>query len=807
MGCIIYKLPYRRSYRQGLSCKVNEIDLTCLDVKETQSRIDRLVNGMLLPHTVFFGQHMGPGRGLVDSTDRTLKEHLAMVFPLDNWKAARGIAREKMNSLHDLILTSKASLDAAKTVLCRLQEADASTRRQCAQFEFQREDKLAALDAVQNRLHAENARSNEDSVAYLETFPTSADQVSVVIEDYKQQLSTLEEDTGTRLDAQRESAASQVTSSNASLVAAEELQSRISALLLKSRYWEAERERKISDIRKYIQVTEKELQAMESHAGIDDKWKAASSQMRICDEKLHELMVINVEHKIDQRGTIFSKEWEAVHNSRNRVSALKEERVRLETSLRELNVRLVQSENVSMVPSNEYDGGLSVSSPSIPNACETCLRPFDGELYERARSQLQLEAVSIEKAMKKTGTQLANENMSYRAALSVLRDQIDRERRSIIERKAKVSETFGALRSERSTRDGLTREISELEKKIIVMRRDQNLYLKEIYDISYGLPCPNDEEHKTVDNIMAAAAKYVTDKNTKLSTAENHYNAVMAEFQAREYYRTETVSRRRDLQAHIDDLLDIQKEYQRIETARISIQQDVNPYMESLKLVQSELNAETSKLEKREREFSGLKDSLNTFKALDVAFGPRGVPSFVLEEGLLWLERLTSMYLDRLSGGELMLQIRAFSDYKSSNRVEGDNKEIISKKVFVRTGGDSPVFRERSLRQLSGGQRRRCSVAFALAFADLAHERAGFRSSMVVMDEILQSLDEDGRKRISKILPDLIDETRSPRNTILVVAQDEAPEIAGLAHGGIDIVSRKNDQSEVLLDSIDSILT
>lgn len=793
-----------RSYRQGLCFKVNDIDLTCLDVKETQSRIDRLVNGTLLPHTVFFGQHMGPGRGLVDSTDRTLKEHLAMVFPLDVWKAARSMSREKISSLHDVMLTSEASLDAAKAVLSRLQAAKASARDQHNAFEAQREKTLTDIDEERNSFHARNSRSSEDSIAYSETFPTTADQVSTIIDDCKHKLRQLEDYTGSTLDSQRESTASALTLSKASLLAAEELQSRITSLLLKSRDWEDERERKARDIRNYIETARKELNGMESPADIDAKWRAASMEMRDCEEKFQELVMVNIDFKDDQSHASFSTEVSVVQKSQKRVSALQDERVRLETALHEVKARLLQSENVSLsssVASGEEHG---LSALSNPTSCETCLRPFDGELYVRARSQLEQEAAAIEEAVSKTEAQHKNEKRSYETAVLVLGAEVDEERRRLLDRKAKVSETFSILRSTRSIRSSLSREISEFEKKLDLLYRDPNLYLNEIQDITATLRKATHSE--PMDSIVKTVQENVAASREALSQAERQYETVIAKVQAREILRTESLSRRRNLQDHIDDLLDVQKKYQSLESARNSAQQDVNPYMESLRRVHSELNAETSTFQKREQEFSKLKGSLNTFKSLDVAFGPRGVPSFVLEEGLLWLERLTSMYLDRLSAGELMLQIRAFSDYKSSNRVEGDNKEIISKKVFVRTGGAFPVFRERTLRQLSGGQRRRCSLAFALAFADLAHERAGFRSSLIVMDEILQSLDEDGRRRISKILPDLLDEKHSPRNTVLVVAQDEAPEIAGLAHGGIDIVSRKMDQSEVLLDSIDSAL-
>jgi ATPase subunit of ABC transporter with duplicated ATPase domains len=50
----------------------------------------------------------------------------------------------------------------------------------------------------------------------------------------------------------------------------------------------------------------------------------------------------------------------------------------------------------------------------------------------------------------------------------------------------------------------------------------------------------------------------------------------------------------------------------------------------------------------------------------------------------------------------------------------------------------------RSLRQLSGGERRRAALALALAHADLASARGGVTCDLLVLDEVLQHLDAVG---------------------------------------------------------------
>ena len=114
---------------------------------------------------------------------------------------------------------------------------------------------------------------------------------------------------------------------------------------------------------------------------------------------------------------------------------------------------------------------------------------------------------------------------------------------------------------------------------------------------------------------------------------------------------------------------------------------------------------------------------------------------------------------------------------------------------------------QRSVRQLSGGERRRVALALALGFAELASARTGLRCNLLVLDEVnastnqsqtsftcyicgykrrsltqlveafrhrlaclqvLQQLDEEGCARVSKLLRSM------PQANILVVGQADS---------------------------------
>ncbi|KAK9831419.1 hypothetical protein WJX81_003210 [Elliptochloris bilobata] len=73
--------------------------------------------------------------------------------------------------------------------------------------------------------------------------------------------------------------------------------------------------------------------------------------------------------------------------------------------------------------------------------------------------------------------------------------------------------------------------------------------------------------------------------------------------------------------------------------------------------------------------------------------------------------------------------------------------------------------RERSLRQLSGGERRRVGLALALGFSELIAARGRLRCNLIVLDEVLQQLDGEGCARVAAVLRGL------PQESVLVVGQ------------------------------------
>ena len=132
----------------------------------------------------------------------------------------------------------------------------------------------------------------------------------------------------------------------------------------------------------------------------------------------------------------------------------------------------------------------------------------------------------------------------------------------------------------------------------------------------------------------------------------------------------------------------------------------------------------------------------------------------MLESALSQLQQRVSHFLNALSAGSLTLTLSPTrptaaasagrrrvvrgKGRQSSGEVEEEGGESessqtlerIDKSVSVRLSDGS--LQARALRQLSGGERRRVALAFALGFAEFAAQRSGTHVDLMVLDEVFQ---------------------------------------------------------------------
>lgn len=191
-------------------------------------------------------------------------------------------------------------------------------------------------------------------------------------------------------------------------------------------------------------------------------------------------------------------------------------------------------------------------------------------------------------------------------------------------------------------------------------------------------------------------------------------------------------------------------------------------------------------------QFNALSTEIEDLKAIDEAFRPTGIVSYVLEGALGALQHSANQNLSQLAPGITLAlaasRPRSSTSKSTADRITADSViEQVEKKVLVRVPGSTEL-RQRSVKQLSGGERRKVALALALGFTELAARRGKLRCDLLVLDEVMQHLDGEGCARLAAFLRGL-----DQFGTVLVVAQ--AQSFMTRAFDGVDVVVRASSET------------
>jgi len=186
--------------------------------------------------------------------------------------------------------------------------------------------------------------------------------------------------------------------------------------------------------------------------------------------------------------------------------------------------------------------------------------------------------------------------------------------------------------------------------------------------------------------------------------------------------------------------------------------------------------------ETRSSQVKVAEEELQVWQQLDDLFGRRGLQSFVYEVAVLDLQRQAAGFLQQLSDDALRLEISL-------------EEQVVDRTILVRMSDGS--YQRRSLHQLSGGQWRRLSLALSLAFSMTSLQRTNTKSSLIVLDEVMQHLDSEGCARVARLLEELIAGDTTCFKTALVILQTKVGEELGDTFDSVDVVVKKDDSSFV----------
>ena len=158
----------------------------------------------------------------------------------------------------------------------------------------------------------------------------------------------------------------------------------------------------------------------------------------------------------------------------------------------------------------------------------------------------------------------------------------------------------------------------------------------------------------------------------------------------------------------------------------------VDSHNMKVQLLLSRLDEMRTEMLVREEEHSTQSKVLGNLQTLQKAFSTSGIVAYKIENLIKDLENLTNHYLLELSDGRFQLTFKINND--KLNVVIGDN------------GNDIDIT------ALSSGERNRVNTATLLAIRKLMQSLSKTKINLLVLDEVLENLDIDGKEKLVEVL-------------------------------------------------------
>ena len=196
----------------------------------------------------------------------------------------------------------------------------------------------------------------------------------------------------------------------------------------------------------------------------------------------------------------------------------------------------------------------------------------------------------------------------------------------------------------------------------------------------------------------------------------------------------------------------------RLNAARDTVKRlegEVNPHVAALERATKAVEAAASESAARQAEVDAIQAEIEPLRFWEVGFGNTGIPSMALDAVLPIVTESANRYLDVLADGDIRVDIQPTRELAT-----GGTKDEID--ISVHIEGNDGV-------RPSGAQESKISIAIDLGLMDLVATREGSALDILMLDECLDGLDAEGKRRVFNLLESLTDH----RSTILVVSHDD----------------------------------
>jgi DNA repair exonuclease SbcCD ATPase subunit len=200
------------------------------------------------------------------------------------------------------------------------------------------------------------------------------------------------------------------------------------------------------------------------------------------------------------------------------------------------------------------------------------------------------------------------------------------------------------------------------------------------------------------------------------------------------------------------------------------LRSETNPHAESYKADHARVMKLNEQLEELGEERATLEVHAAHVQFWVRGYSNAGLPSYVLDSVMPFISARANHYLETLSDGDITMNFSTQRELKSKR---DEVRDEIS--ITVNIEGNEDV-------TPSSGQRTKMNIATDLALMDLVSTREGGCLDLLMIDEVLDGLDDEGSERVLALLHEL----RSRRSSIYVISHGST--MAEIFEHGIKVV-------------------
>jgi DNA repair exonuclease SbcCD ATPase subunit len=353
--------------------------------------------------------------------------------------------------------------------------------------------------------------------------------------------------------------------------------------------------------------------------------------------------------------------------------------------------------------------------------------------------------------------------------LSTQKDELEKREATYKEAQETILRLSGSV-------SAIRREITDKQKVLVAIESLKDRKAEVEAEESPFLEMIKQKEFRL--EVLQTSFSALMDKLSK-TKAESRFFA-SEEASALVELQAETEKAVSELQAEIAEKSGIEARLENYKKQLVEKEAEVSPYLgliekeklSHVELVEKKTGLEMVKAEKEER--------LEYLRFLEVAFGYSGLPSFMLDAVVPYLNERAAHYSSIICDGEIRVE---FCTTKKTKKGVKDKFEI---QVSHTSGGDR-------YRSVSGGEKRRADLIIAQAMQDLVRSFGQNQLEISIFDEPFASgLDGEGVEGVLNLL----EEAATGGRTVLLVSH--LPELKSISKSVVTVRKDKSGVSKII---------